>query len=391
MMRRTLLWLVNFEPIFMPALSPSMESGTIVEWKKRVGDLVKENEVFCTIQTDKAVVDYTNTFDAGYLAKIYCRDGQSAPVAKTIAVMVGEAADVSKADEFTPEGEEPAMEASAPAVAAAPSAAGGAVSAQAPEGVSCEPIFMPALSPSMESGTIVEWKKRVGDLVKENEVFCTIQTDKAVVDYTNTFDAGYLAKIYCRDGQSAPVAKTIAVMVGDAVDVEKVANYYPEDAVGGPPAVAASPSTASATPSAHAAASPVKHYGGSIDAAVAASGPSVMRIAAGLKRAALAGVSPSGKGGRFVKSDFAGQPGYDYNDAAPADAMQRKDTASAGAGYESKTSAKSAAPALGVCGGIYNVVLKPAPVYKSVSDTALLKKLISSMYVPKPAAKKAAK
>ncbi|CAG9573337.1 dihydrolipoamide acetyltransferase precursorlike protein [Leishmania major strain Friedlin] len=393
MMRRTLLWLVNFEPVFMPALSPSMETGTVVEWKKKIGELVKESDVFCTIQTDKAVVDYTNTFESGYLAKIYCGNGQSAPVAKTIAVMVSDAADVSKADEYTPEGEVPAAEAEAPtaaAVAAAP-AAGGA-SSKAPEGVTCEPVFMPALSPSMETGTVVEWKKKIGELVKESDVFCTIQTDKAVVDYTNTFESGYLAKIYCGNGQSAPVAKTIAVMVSDAADVEKVANYYPEDAVGGPPASAADPSAAaaaaaSARPAPSAASA--KHYGGSLDAAVAASGPSVARIAAGLETSTLAGIAPSGKGGRFLKSDFSGQPGFDYNDTTPARAMQQKAAPAAAADEASKTAAKSAAPAA-VSGDIYNVVLKPGPVYKSVSDTALLKKLMHTMHVPKPKLKKAA-
>ncbi|KAG5480144.1 hypothetical protein CUR178_06197 [Leishmania enriettii] len=399
MMRRALLRLVNFEPVFMPALSPSMEMGTVVEWKKKVGDLVKENEVFCTIQTDKAVVDYTNTFEHGYLAKIYCDNGQSAPVAKTIAVMVSDAADVSKADEFTPEGEEPAGATAgetAPPLAAA-STAGGTF-CEAPAGVSCEPVFMPALSPSMEMGTVVEWKKKVGDLVKENEVFCTIQTDKAVVDYTNTFEHGYLAKIYCDNGQSAPVAKTIAVMVSDAADVEKVANYYPEDAVGGtpaaagasaaPPAASAAAASAAAVPASPASpAASANHYGGSIDAAVAASGPSVSRIAAGLELSALAGIAPSGKGGRFLKSDFAGQPGFDYNDSAPERATQHK---AAPARDGSKAAAKSAFTAA-VSGDIYNIVLKAAPVYKSVSDTPLLSKLLWSMNVPKPKAKKATK
>ncbi|PWU95032.1 putative dihydrolipoamide acetyltransferase precursor [Trypanosoma cruzi] len=101
-MRRSFLFLVNFSPLFMPALSPSMETGTIVEWKKKVGDLVNENEVFCTVQTDKAVVDYTNTFDAGYLAKILCHSGETVPVAKTIAVMVEDEADIPKIADYRP-------------------------------------------------------------------------------------------------------------------------------------------------------------------------------------------------------------------------------------------------------------------------------------------------
>ncbi|KAG5479379.1 hypothetical protein LSCM1_04639 [Leishmania martiniquensis] len=261
--------------------------------------------------------------------------------------------------------------------------------------VSFEPVFMPALSPSMEMGTVVEWKKRVGDLVRENEVFCTIQTDKAVVDYTNTFDPGYLAKIYCENGQSAPVAKTIAVMVSNATDVEKVANYYPEDVVVGTPAAAAAPPTTSSTaaPAAAVPASPassaacVKHYGGSIDAAVAASGPSVSRIAAGLAPGALAAIAPSGKGGRFLKSDFAGHPGFDYNDSAPGRATLRK---AAPTGTASAAAAKSATTAV-VNGDIYNVVLTAAPVYKSVSDTPLLNKLLRSINVSRLKATKAAK
>ncbi|CAJ1008305.1 putative Biotin-requiring enzyme [Leishmania naiffi] len=250
--------------------------------------------------------------------------------------------------------------------------------------VNFEPVFMPALSPSMERGTVVEWKKKVGDVVNENDVFCTIQTDKAVVDYTNTFESGYLAKIYCENGQSAPVAKTIAVMVSDAADVEKASNYYPEDAATAPAAAADAvqdPPVSSAAPA--------KHYGGSIDAAVAASGPSVTRIVAGLEPSALAGIAPSGKGGRFLKSDFSDQPGFKYSDAAPARVTQRAVPAAA-AGDTSKTTAKSVA-GTAVSGGIYDVVLKPGPAYKSVSDTALLNKLIHAMYVPKPNAKKAAK
>ncbi|KPI89563.1 dihydrolipoamide acetyltransferase precursorlike protein [Leptomonas seymouri] len=399
MMRRTLRWLVNFEAVFMPALSPSMETGTVVEWKKKVGDLVKENDVFCTIQTDKAVVDYTNTFEPGYLAKIYCENGQSMAVAKTIAVMVDDAADVAKADEFVPEGEEGSA-AAATAAPATPVAAAAAAAqtvnaaSEPPEGVNFEAVFMPALSPSMETGTVVEWKKKVGDLVKENDVFCTIQTDKAVVDYTNTFEPGYLAKIYCENGQSMAVAKTIAVMVGDAADVAKVANYYPADTLGASSDATAPAAAAPATPVVAAAApsSSAKRHGGSIDAAVAASGPSVVRIASGLEPGTLAAIAPSGKDGRYVKSDFAGQPGFDYNAPAPARALQQHAAdASAGAAAPGKAAPKSAtSPAAAAPkGDVYNVVLQASPVFKSVSDTKLLNKLISTMYVPKPKAKAA--
>ncbi|RNF21076.1 dihydrolipoamide acetyltransferase precursorlike protein [Trypanosoma conorhini] len=385
-MRRSFLFLVNFSPLFMPALSPSMETGVIVEWKKKVGDLVKENEVFCTVQTDKAVVDYTNTFEAGYLAKIFCHNGETVAVAKTIAVMVEDAADVAKADEYTPEGEEAsAPAAETPAAAEAPAAASGG-SSELPAGVNASPIFMPALSPSMETGVIVEWKKKVGDLVKENEVFCTVQTDKAVVDYTNTFEAGYLAKIFCHNGETVAVAKTIAVMVEDAADVPKLAGYCPEDAAAG-----GGPAKAAEAPAAAAAAAPPsgKRYGGSLEGAIAASGPAVMRIAARLDRKTLESLQFTGKGGRFLKSDFLGQPGFN-DDEVPPPAASAAPAAPAAAATSGATQRKPAAAAQPSAGG--GVVVRAIPVYNlKVSDTTLLQQLIRTMPPPKPKAAAAVK
>lgn len=50
-----------------------------------------------------------------------------------------------------------------------------------PEGVSF--LRLPALSPTMESGTLAAWHKKVGDVVKANEVICDVSTDKAVVAF----------------------------------------------------------------------------------------------------------------------------------------------------------------------------------------------------------------
>jgi pyruvate/2-oxoglutarate dehydrogenase complex dihydrolipoamide acyltransferase (E2) component len=45
----------------MPALSPTMEQGTISEWKKKEGDHVKPGQSLAAIETDKAVVDFEAT------------------------------------------------------------------------------------------------------------------------------------------------------------------------------------------------------------------------------------------------------------------------------------------------------------------------------------------
>lgn len=53
----------------MPALSPTMENGTIVKWLKKEGDLVSPGDVIADIQTDKAVMSL-ETEDEFILAKI---------------------------------------------------------------------------------------------------------------------------------------------------------------------------------------------------------------------------------------------------------------------------------------------------------------------------------
>lgn len=53
----------------MPSLSPTMESGTILNWSKKEGDSVSPGDVLCEIQTDKAVMAF-ETEEEGILAKI---------------------------------------------------------------------------------------------------------------------------------------------------------------------------------------------------------------------------------------------------------------------------------------------------------------------------------
>jgi pyruvate dehydrogenase E2 component (dihydrolipoamide acetyltransferase) len=53
----------------MPALSPTMTTGKVKSWQKKEGDFVKEGDILCDIETDKASVGF-EIQDKGYLAKI---------------------------------------------------------------------------------------------------------------------------------------------------------------------------------------------------------------------------------------------------------------------------------------------------------------------------------
>lgn len=61
--------LPNHQRVLLPALSPTMEMGTIISWEKKEGDKLNEGDLLCEIETDKATMGF-ETPEEGYLAKI---------------------------------------------------------------------------------------------------------------------------------------------------------------------------------------------------------------------------------------------------------------------------------------------------------------------------------
>lgn len=97
---------------------------------------------------------------------------------------------------------------------------------------------MPALSPTMETGTIANWNLKEGDDFSAGDVLCSIETDKASVDF-EAQDDGILAKIL-RDGPTAqelPVGTPICVVVEDGDDVAAFADFVAEQEESDPVAV----------------------------------------------------------------------------------------------------------------------------------------------------------
>ena len=81
--------------ILMPALSPTMEQGTLAKWLKKEGDVVKSGDVIAEIETDKATME-VEAVDEGTLAKILVPDGtENVAVNTPIAVIAEEGEDIS--------------------------------------------------------------------------------------------------------------------------------------------------------------------------------------------------------------------------------------------------------------------------------------------------------
>ncbi len=117
------------EPIKMPVLSDTMETGHLVSWKKQPGDAVKKGDIIAEIESDKAVMDL-EAFDDGYLAGPLARPDSDIPVGAVIGYLVDdrEAALATQSDtaekspETTPQPETTAQPPAKPAAQVAPSA-----------------------------------------------------------------------------------------------------------------------------------------------------------------------------------------------------------------------------------------------------------------------------
>ncbi|XP_070143361.1 dihydrolipoyllysine-residue acetyltransferase component of pyruvate dehydrogenase complex, mitochondrial isoform X2 [Drosophila kikkawai] len=107
----------------LPALSPTMERGSIVSWEKKEGDKLNEGDLLCEIETDKATMGF-ETPEEGYLAKILIQGGtKDVPVGQLLCIIVPDQESVAAFKDFKDDGPAPAAPASAPAPAAAPAAA----------------------------------------------------------------------------------------------------------------------------------------------------------------------------------------------------------------------------------------------------------------------------
>ena len=75
------------------------------------------------------------------------------------------------------------------------------------------PITMPKLGQSEEVGTLVRWRKKVGDTIARGDILFEIETDKAVLEVESFFE-GTLLKVVVQEGTTVPINTTVG-FVGD--------------------------------------------------------------------------------------------------------------------------------------------------------------------------------
>ncbi len=89
-------------------------------------------------------------------------------------------------------------------------------------------LTMPALSPTMEKGTLAKWLVKEGDTITSGYVLCEIETDKATMEY-EAIDEGVLTKILVAEGtEDVPVGQLIAIIAEEGEDVTAVSTVSSE-------------------------------------------------------------------------------------------------------------------------------------------------------------------
>jgi len=157
-------------------------------------------------------------------------------------------------------------------------------------------IKMPALSPTMEEGTLAKWLVKVGDKVSSGDIMAEIETDKATMEF-EAVDEGTVVAIEVAEGtEGVKVGTVIATIAGeDEGDAAPAAAAPAPVAAAVPAPVAAPPAPAPVAVPAPVAAAPVG------DRVVAS--PLAKRIA-GEKGIDLTQVKGSGPHGRIIKADL---------------------------------------------------------------------------------------
>src|SRR5215210_1552925 len=186
--------------VVMPAMGDSVSEGTILEWHKKEGDPVSEDETIVEISTDKVDAE-VHAPTAGTVVKVHVAEGDTVTVGALLAETAPGDAAVNGAREAR---EAPAEE---------------------PAGEAVE-ITMPAMGESVSEGVILEWAKEPGDPVEEDETIVEISTDKVDAEVPAPA-SGVMEEILAQPGDTVTVGQVIGRMKSGANGARPTAPSQP--------------------------------------------------------------------------------------------------------------------------------------------------------------------
>lgn len=179
----------------LPRIGDSFADGVIQEWNVDIGDSIGRDQVICSIETSKAVVDVPCPYD-GVVLHLGGAVGDTIEL-DDILIVVGEA------------GERWPGEDSDQAVASMPTE-------QPKDSVvddSVQIFRLPRVGDAMSDAIIQTWLVKVGDKVAKDEVVCEAETSKAVVEIPCPYE-GHVLHLGAAEGETVELDE-ILIVVGD--------------------------------------------------------------------------------------------------------------------------------------------------------------------------------
>jgi 2-oxoglutarate dehydrogenase E1 component len=258
--------------ITLPAMGESVTEGTVLEWRKQVGDHVEADEPLVDVSTDKVDAEVPAPA-SGTLTAIHVQADETVAVGAVLG-------------EISTNGGAPA--AAAPDAPADAKAAQAAMESDAKEEGELVDVAIPSMGESVSEGTLLEWLVKVGDSVQEQQGLAEVSTDKIDAELPSPV-AGIVTELLAAPDDTVRVGQVVARI--------------------SPMAVTATPQNGGAhQPEAKPAAAPAGN--GDVNAT-----PVAARIAADMG-IDLASVKGSGPRGRITKEDVLAGGGNGA--AAPA-------------------------------------------------------------------------
>jgi len=216
-------------------------------------------------------------------------------------------------------------------------------------------ILMPALSPTMEEGTLSKWLVKEGDTVNSGDLLAEIETDKATME-VEAVEEGTVAKLLVAGGtEGVKVNAPIAILLEEDEDASALEGYVAGGVVSAPKAESApAPQAAAPAPKTEApkAAPTAAPSGERLKAS-----PLAKRLAAeaGLDIGSIAG---SGPAGRIIKADVETAKSGGAAKAAPVTSTELGPVLGGGADYLTKLGVEAGSYDLVPLNGIQKVVAK---------------------------------
>ena len=174
--------------VTLPEMGESVTEGSIVEWRKKVGDFVDEGDTLVDVTTDKVDVEVPATA-SGVIIQIYGAEGDAVAVGTVLAEIDTSSKAASKTNGTTKNG---ATKAETVATTSA------AVPSGPPKLVD---VTLPEMGESVTEGSIVEFRVKPGDFVNEGDTIVEVTTDKVDVEVPAP-TAGLVTQLSVKEGDT---------------------------------------------------------------------------------------------------------------------------------------------------------------------------------------------